>query len=441
MAGFGIGIGSFVDGMMKGYKFVNDMENEKRKSEREDKRLGLEERRVSNDEKRAVADADFRKHELRLREQGIGLQREQLDISRRTADANIAYTGANTDRLKQQIRFGDEDRPLQVAEAKANSERNIAVAGNEADLARRARADREDADKAVADSKAQHEQSARAAIKPIQGEGGVQGYEYGGKTFKTTQEAMTAFERDHGTYYDRVLKGVGEKNIARHIANGDLEKANAVKTFIENDEVRKVYTAVGHLQNAIAMGDWDTASTVANTVLSRSKLIDTQGYEVKAEPIKGEDGKVAGMRLKLKGKNGEAQNVDFASQSDAMRFIQDLVHPEKLAMRYEQQRQTADAGRAKIAEKMGEARVEIMKKLELAKIPDPDAVFNEILTTISKSMDGMKLTPEEMVKKAREQAELVIRARETGGYAGRGITPPAASRATGAARPPVFTGQ
>jgi hypothetical protein len=442
MSGFGIGIGAFVEGMMKGYKFVNDQKAAERKEVREDRRLDLEDKRVQ-------ADADFRKHQigadnvrLDLARQGLGLQRDQIAATREnTAAAN--RRADNADRRAQ----GEYDTRMQEHNAnaplrEATRESGIATAklgaaqsGEKLDALNTMQAERTKA-RAAYDEKKKNEITIGA------GENGAQTFSYGGKTYDSAEAADEAYDKANGSFYRQFMRKVGPAQVERMAASGDVEGAKAYKGYLESAELEDHMDHLGKVYASLTKGDWSGTANAIKEAVKGKNLLEADGLEIDVQPVKDKKGSTVGMRLSMKGADGNTQSMEFNDINKAMEYINAVANPTEGYKVFQARQKVADASRAKLAEKRGEAAIDVETERAKAGIINPTKILIETTKDMSRDPSSIGKKPEDRQREAVDATRRTVE--DLKAMNARGITPPGATAGTPAAtaqRPRVWTGQ
>lgn len=293
MANFGIGIGSFLDGFVKGANVRNDWDRQAKSDAREDRRLDMAETRMAQDKEASdrgyQLDVDRFGYAQKSGDRVYQLQADQFQHTKSIGDFNRMIQG-------DEHRWAAEDRaaeaPVKAAERQqrlqgyqdAQSLRDAATAGYG-----RAIGAYQDA---VGKAKTSVQEAPQAA-------GGPQ-FTFNGQAFKTRQEAEAAAEGavpDALHFYTKY--GVPQIQDA-YLKSGDPQKASAYGKWAQNEYVQAGMQDVYRLYGAMQLGDWDGANRHLNSLFRNPGYMDLSNIDGKISPITDGDGNPQGIRIDYK---------------------------------------------------------------------------------------------------------------------------------------------
>lgn len=297
MADYGIGLGSFVDGVARGASLaasVRDAEEERARQARRDK---LEEDKFEFDRKR-LGEADKRdatEHELRVR-----AAREQLDAQGRVrgqdqaisdslassrAEAKTSYDGAIAGQLHQDV--------LEAAPARGR--------GIPPELLGR---------------------PVQGPVRP--------GYRVGsnvGETFDTREAATTEAKRRY-SFADHYSKNYAPRVAEELIAQGRTADAAAWEKFHTDRDVRRSVDMLHDAGRAAAAGQYDVALGLVQHVLNDEKYLG-DGKDYGFDVVRNDAGQAIGVEGFVRDKrSGKMERQRFDSPQALFDAVIPLVAPE-----------------------------------------------------------------------------------------------------------------
>lgn len=354
MSGLGYGIGSFMEGLASGIRSGQAIASRNRSEALDERRLQLleeEARRKADDDayNRSLTEKKLKwTEEDRAKEKADSerlLQEHIEDRSKKQADDARLLKEHEVDRARTQELWKREDAdraanaPLVDATRKATllkTENELKGAQTEADI-------RGMGEQAKADYEGQRSKS----ILMSKDASGKTVYTVDGETTDSKEDAEKLYEQRHGSFMDNYYKFQAPKIMEAYIANGQPEKAEQFRKFLEADQGRKTVEIGGRIMQSYLLGDMDGVNKHINQLVRGGKYMVTDGYDVKAEPLKDKDGATIGLRGVFKNKQtGETFSHDYAGDGLA-EMISGLSNPSVL---FEQGIQSAERARAAAAE-------------------------------------------------------------------------------------------
>ena len=323
MSNYGLGIGSFMEGLTKGVDVRRKLDNDKFEREVTQKKLDL----MANQDQRAASaqtfDQDMRGKDFSLRQGQDARAAARDDFTLTKGKSDQAYI--ETERAA--------DAPINAAKRKS-----VLTAFSDADEQRtKLRTAGAESDKAYADKKA-------ASVKAETGADGSKTFSMDGKAYASEQEANAAFEQRHGTAMDQYRKVVVPQMERAKVEAGDLAGAQAWQKWNELESTRKATDSIGRAQSYITMGDWDKAGEHIKSVMNNKDYMGFDGYEPSISPIKNKDGKTEGFSVGYKNnETGETYKKDY---KDIAKFGEDVIGFANPISMFETTRKQLEAKRA-----------------------------------------------------------------------------------------------
>ncbi len=402
MANFGIGIGSFLDGFVKGANVRNDWDRQAKSDAREDRRLDMAETRMAQDK-----EASDRNYQLDV---------DQFQHTKSIGDFNRMIKG-------DEHRWSAEDRaaeaPVKAAERQqrlqgyqdTQSLRDAATAGYERSIG--AYQD------AVGKAKASVQEAPQAASGPQ--------FTFNGQTFKTRQEAEAAAESavpDALQFYTKY--GVPQIQDA-YLKSGDPEKASAYGKWAQNEYVQAGMQDVYRLYGAMQLGDWGGANRHLNSLFRNPGYMDLSNIDGKISPITDGDGNPQGIRIDYKDRQtGQAVSRDITDMGEFQQTVLAIVRPEAVFEHNTRQLDAAVGMKQTMAEenyKLGNQILLEQAKAEAKRkgLPDPEEelIRKRVADLERTDMQFAALSGPEKVKRAMEDLFAI----RSGARQGRGLPP------------------
>lgn len=380
MSNYGLGIGSFMDGLVKGAQVRRQMDRDKFDQEMAQKKFDLTVKQDDRAANQQTFDQDLRTKDFGLR-QGQDTRAAKMDEF-------------NLSRAKSDQSYIEGERAAD-APVKAAQRKSVLTTFADADEQRtKLRTAGAEADKAYADKKA-------ASIKVDTGADGKQTYSMDGKAFPTEQEATAAFEQRHGTAMDNYHRTVVPQVERMKVQAGDIQGAEAWRKWNEDARVRKGIDTAGRLEMAFRSGDWDAVNQHFNTLTQNKDYMAMDGHEVKTEPLKNASGQTVGIKGVYTNKQtGETTTKEYKDLGALHTELMGMVNPASV---FEWNKQQLDAKRAAEA-KMAEENNKTGNQIILEKAKAENTIDNERVKSALKIAEerskggGLGVTREQYAK-------------------------------------------
>jgi hypothetical protein len=330
MAGnFGIGIGSFMNGLMQGAQLRKDWEQRDLQNAREERRLKLAE----------TQDA---------RDANLGERRMKLAENADTRAASADTRSAEEHGLR--MKSGLADFSYTQSERAADAPIKTAERSSRLGILKSEQATRDAASAGMEAAKTEHEAArSRSIIKGV-GADGKPTFTVDGKVASTEDEANRLFEQNHGTLMDRFHKIAVPQIQQSYLAAGNVEKAEAFGKWVQDAQVRKGIEIAGRLEGAFQLGDWDGVTKHFRALVGNGGYMALQDYDLASEPIKGKDGRTVGVRAKFRNKlTGETHDADYKDIGELHVALMGMVNPRAVFEWNGKQIESKDAAKVDMA--------------------------------------------------------------------------------------------
>lgn len=413
MSGFGYGIGSFMEGLASGIRNGQAIGDRQRSRE-------LEERRLQIQEDAAAREASNDAYNRSVNEKKMKWAEEDRVTSKANEERLLKEHEADRAWQAKQHGWSESDRARQEAERAANAPlvettRKAAILEQEGKL-KTAQSEAE-VKKLGDQAKSDYEGTKSKSILVGKDEAGNPTYSVDGEKAASKEDAEKLYEQRHGSFTENYSTNIAPKIVESYIANGQPEKAEQFKKFIDAEQGRKTVEIGGRIMQSYLLGDMDSVNKGINQLVRGGKYMVTDGYDVKAEPLKDKEGKTIGLRGVFKNKQtGETFNKDYAGDQ-LTEMISGLSNPSVI---FEHGIQSANAARATAAkerEKGIDTGADIMKKQ--AEIGDPNALKKELYDKMIQNgriMPGM--TPQQVGEAVNQEYDAIY-----GRNAGKSVLP------------------
>ena len=341
MSGFGMGLGSFLDGMTKGAALGNQMQQQSISNDLNERRMKLTE---GQDARSAQSDAQ------NLLQGKTIFDNAQSD---RTANAPILEA-------TRSAQLGG----LQDAAALRDLTQKATDAANNDYSTRKA-----------------------ASIKQTTGADGKPAWSVDGEAAASAEDADSIFERKNGSAADNWAKDVVPKIVLGHLKNGDIAGAKLLQNFTDQNGVQNAMKDYGRMSQALHMGDYDAATKYFNSMASNGDYINQDRHNIRLEQVKGEDGKPTGaMRMTYKDKvGGNAHTQDFTNMDEFNNLAITMAAPEnalKLAQDDLAAQRASKAAKATANQKLaGDITLEGVKnqgQMDIKRLEGANAIATEL---------------------------------------------------------------
>ena len=307
---YGLGIGSFMDGLVKGAQVRRQMDRDKFDQDMAQKKLDLAVKQDDRAANQQTFDQDMRTKDFGLR-QGQDTRAAKMDEF-------------NLSRAKSDQTYIEGERAAE-APVKAAQRKSILTGFADTDEQRtKLRTAGAEADKAYADKKA-------ASIKVEADAEGKKTYSMDGKAFPTEQEATAAFEQRHGTAMDNYHRTVVPQVERMKVQAGDIQGAEAWRKWNEDARVRKGIDTAGRLEMAFRSGDWDAVNRHFNTLTQNKDYMAMDGHEISTAPLKNASGQTIGIKGTVTNKQtGETTTKEYKDLGALHTELMGMVNPQSV---------------------------------------------------------------------------------------------------------------
>lgn len=335
---YGLGIGAFMDGLVKGAQVARSFEKDRRDAAMAERRLKLLEGADAREADQQKWSRGIRERELTHTESSTkfnqGIATRQIDL----AEDKDEREAANSAEDRKWLR---EDRAAD-APVKEAQRRNIVGEVEAAEETRKWRREDRAADAPVkeAQRRAAIETTndglaARGAAKT--GTAEVRGIidaqrqksivrgtddigrptiTVDGQVASDEADANRMFEQRHGTFMQKYREIAVPKIQQSLLERGDRVGADAWQKWNDDARVKESIDTVGRIEGAFQSGDWDGVQRHFTDLQKNGNYMILPDSEIKTEPIK-EGGKTVGIRSilidKKKGTKVEQEHRDIAS--------------------------------------------------------------------------------------------------------------------------------
>jgi hypothetical protein len=303
MPNYGIGIGSFLDGLTKGMALKNQQDQQKVTNDLNERRMKLSE---GQDARAAQSDA-------------LSLKKAQTDLDNSQADRAATAPILAAQRKVQLDNLNDESE--QRATVRSGTDQ------------------------------AQKDYAAEKAKSIIVGkdDAGNPTYAVDGEKAASADDADKLFEQKHGAFMDAYRTRVVPKIINGYLKRGDVKSAEAFQKWSDNKGVESATQDYGRMMQSATMGDWDGATKYLNSMATNGDAISQDRHKLVATPIKDKDGKTSGIHVDYKDNvSGQTFGRDFSDMDEFHKYAATLMSPDSL---FEQGKADLAAHQAAQAEK------------------------------------------------------------------------------------------
>jgi len=319
MSNFGIGIGSFMDGLDKGKAAA----------------------RAANAADAAITQQQFSNNLA-------------TNADKRAGDASTLAIAQGQNNLDQnKTLFGQQQKDY----AAGANLRDLQLKDKESDIT-----DKNETSAintaAAADSDAAYNAAKAKSIFVGKDAQGNPTYSVDGQTVPSQDAASELYDQTHANRMQTYYNVGGPKIVSDLLASGDTAGAAAFQKAHQDADFQKGVDSLGRLEGAAQVGNWDGVNTHLNAILSNAGYINPANHEASAEPIiDPATGKATGLTVHYKNKQtGEEVTKNFASMSDLHSSLSGLISPQA-AVAHNQAIQdaaaTAAADTAKGKDKLG----------------------------------------------------------------------------------------
>jgi hypothetical protein len=297
MAGFGVGIGAFMDGIERGKAAA-----------------------------RAAAAADAATAQQAFQND---LATKNMELSQ---DANDRAGDAS------QLALAQGNQALsQGATTFGNAQADRTAMQPIVDAQRAAKLSSLQGDAAVSDAQEQAAKNAGAQYDALKARSiflgkdaqGNPTFSVDGQSVPSQDAANQLFEQKHGTRMANYYNVAAPQIQQAYLLNGDVDKAAAFGKAHGDADFQRGVDDLGRLEGAAQIGNWDGVNEHLNNILGNSGYINSANHDATATPILGPDGRATGMTVHYKNnKTGEDVTKNFTSMQDAFDTLSGLISPQ-----------------------------------------------------------------------------------------------------------------
>lgn len=452
MGNFGMGIGAFMEGLTSGMKTKALLDKEQRDSERADRLMSLRENADAREAKasdlnlkKAQSDMDWQEKDraftqseraadapVRVAQRKSVIDDINYKEAERTADAPVktAQRQSTIDDLAFKKTERDADAPVRTAQRQSTiddlafkkTEREAEAPVKEAQRKsvlgslQDAEELRQTQKQGVADADKAYKEQRAGSIVVGKDENGNDTFTVDGQKAGSQAEADKMFEQRHGTFMEAYRTTVVPKIQQGYLARGDLKSAEAWQKWNDDERVKKGIDTAGRLEGAFRAGDWDGVSKHFNSLAQSKDYMALGDVDVKAEPIKGDDGKTVGLKATYTDKKSNTTRTEEFKDMDSLHTaLMGMVNPASVFEYNKQQLAAVQAAKIdaakenrKLANDIDLKRVESALKIgeERAKqgFGDPksysDTIMKQVQSMGENDLTFAKKPPEEQVAAA-----------------------------------------
>ena len=154
-------------------------------------------------------------------------------------------------------------------------------------------------------------------------------YSVDGQSVPSQDAANQLFEQKHGTRMANYYNVAAPQIQQAMLENGDVDKATAFGKAHGDADFQRGVDDLGRLEGAAQIGNWDGVNEHLNNILGNSGYINSANHDATATPILGPDGMATGMTVHYKNnKTGEDVTKNFTSMQDAFNTLSGLISPQ-----------------------------------------------------------------------------------------------------------------
>lgn len=414
MSGFGYGIGSFMEGLASGIRSGQAISARNRSE-------ALDERRLQMQEEAARRDAENDAYTRSVNEKKMKWAEEDRATSKSNEERLLKEHEADRAWQEKQHGWSEQDRTRQEADRAANaplveSTRKAAILEQENKL--KGAQTEADVRKMGDQAKTDYEGTKSKSILVGKDEAGNTTYSVDGEKAASKEEAEKLFEQRHGSFTDNYYTNIAPKVMESYIQNGQPEKAEMFRKYLDADQGRKAVEIGGRIMQSYLLGDIDGVNKHLNQLVRGGKYMVTDGYDVKGELLKDEGGKSVGLRVVSKNKaTGEVFNRDYTGDQLA-EGVAGIANPTVL---FEHGLQSAAAARTQAAEerkKSLDTGLDMMKEDAKADAALRSKILEGLVEQNNNAGFGGKMTSEQMQAEFNNRYNMVRKP-------GKSVMPPA----------------
>lgn len=173
-------------------------------------------------------------------------------------------------------------------------------------------------------------------------------FSVGGKTYKTQEEATAAADKQVGSFMDYYLKTSVPKMQEYWMKNGQIDKAQALTKWMEDENVKKGAKAWAGAVRAFQTGDREGFKTNLMAAYNQQGYFDDGMTATKIDDVKNDKGQLTGYAITFRDANGKETTQNYDGDDVARLGLNALSPTEVLSYGMDQLKQ-ANAARADLA--------------------------------------------------------------------------------------------
>ena len=335
MAGFGLGIGSFMDGIERGKAAV----------------------RAQNAADAATAQQAFQ-NDLATKNMGIA----QDANTRAGAASTLALAQGNQNLSQGATTFQNQqaDRTANLPLVDATRAAGLNTLQGNADVAAAYKTDAAAGEKEYADEQAEH---LKTTTDPNSGQSI---FTMDGTNYPTKADAQTAFDQDYGDAQNHYYNIAAPSIAAKLRAKGDFAGADAFEKAHTDSDFQRGVSDLGRLQSSAKIGDWAGVNHSLQNISDNNGYMNLAGYDVSVSPTKDANGVQNGVTLYSKNKaTGEVNTKQFNDMQDLYSTLSGIISPEAAVAHNKAISDNAASAAAALAAKKGDAAIEQEKQINV----------------------------------------------------------------------------
>ena len=144
---------------------------------------------------------------------------------------------------------------------------------------------------------------------------------------KAAQDQL--FERNHGTRMDNYYKVTLPKLQQAHLDNGDPEAAAVLGKAHQDADFKRGVDSLGRLEGHYGMGNWDGVNTELKNIIGNSGYMNLNNYDVSSTPIKDAAGKTGGLQISYTDKKtGKSRTTNFNDLGQLHATLSGIINPQ-----------------------------------------------------------------------------------------------------------------
>lgn len=216
-------------------------------------------------------------------------------------------------------------------------------------------------------------------------------FKVGDREFDTEADARKAAEADAAPLMDFFMRDAAPKIRDTYIAQGKIEQAERFGSWIEESNTKAGMRAWSQAVSAAQLGNYETAAKKLVKAYNTPGYFD-DGYEaVDAEIVKDDKGNVTGFRVKVKGKDGKEYTQDYANTEDMLAVGLGMLSPQaRFDAIYKESLAAKKAKLESAAELAKEGRQEAKEFRKIKYNAEVDARLESFKSSLRKSEESHK---------------------------------------------------